>query len=68
MLSIQSLMSSNPYENEPGYENYRAGSEDELKTAYREKVSGNVLGEDWECNLMQPDSSRNTQNNRDPKT
>lgn len=38
LLSIQSLMSSNPYENEPGYEKIRNPSEVGLQKSYCQKV------------------------------
>ncbi|GAB7356207.1 hypothetical protein MBLNU459_g6787t1 [Dothideomycetes sp. NU459] len=41
LLSIQSLMSSNPYENEPGFEGTRL--EDEHATAYAAKVRHEAL-------------------------
>ena len=39
MLSIQSLMSSNPYENEPGFENARSNDDEKNKDGYRAKVA-----------------------------
>jgi ubiquitin-conjugating enzyme E2 Z len=41
LLSIQSLMSSNPYENEPGYEDAKSDADKELQKAYAQKVSQN---------------------------
>ena len=38
MLSIQSLMSSNPYENEPGYENANSPRDKLAQKAYAQKV------------------------------
>lgn len=38
MLSIQSLMSSNPYENEPGFENANSDDDEKNKDGYRAKV------------------------------
>ena len=39
LISIQSLMSSNPYENEPGYENKKEPEELKHQTQYVNKVS-----------------------------
>lgn len=38
LLSIQSLMSVNPYENEPGYENCRHDRDRQMQAAYVKKV------------------------------
>jgi ubiquitin-conjugating enzyme E2 Z len=38
LISIQSLMSNNPYENEPGFENARSASDEKNQSSYREKV------------------------------
>lgn len=38
LLSIQSLMSANPFENEPGYENCRQARDRDLQAAYVKKV------------------------------
>ena len=38
LISIQSLMSSNPYENEPGYETARSATDMENMDAYVAKV------------------------------
>ena len=38
MISIQSLMSSNPYENEPGYETAKSAADMENMDAYVAKV------------------------------
>jgi len=38
LISIQSLMSSNPYENEPGFENANQVHDEENKKAYVLKV------------------------------
>lgn len=38
LLSIQSLMSANPYANEPGYENSRHDNDGVLQKKYIEKV------------------------------
>lgn len=38
LLSIQSLMSANPYANEPGYENSRHDKDGVLQKKYVEKV------------------------------
>lgn len=42
LLSIQSLMSSNPYENEPGFENANTEQDKLNQQAYVEKVSETV--------------------------
>jgi Ubiquitin-conjugating enzyme len=39
LLSIQSLMSPNPYENEPGFEDARTDHDKKNQDAYRAKVS-----------------------------
>lgn len=39
LLSIQSLMSSNPFENEPGYEDSNGPEDKRLQKAYVQKVS-----------------------------
>lgn len=44
LISIQSLMSSNPYENEPGYENKREPSELKDQAVYANKVSQGSSG------------------------
>lgn len=38
LLSIQSLMSDNPYENEPGYENNKSEEDKKVQAAYCAKV------------------------------
>lgn len=38
LLSIQSLMSSNPYENEPGFEDANSESDKEMQKSYAQKV------------------------------
>ncbi|KAL4936668.1 hypothetical protein BDV06DRAFT_204530 [Aspergillus oleicola] len=43
LLSIQSLMSSNPYENEPGYENANSHSDKENMAHYKSKVCHETL-------------------------
>ncbi|PTU20008.1 hypothetical protein P175DRAFT_0524292 [Aspergillus ochraceoroseus IBT 24754] len=43
LLSIQSLMSSNPYENEPGYEHAKSDSDRENMVAYTEKIRHETL-------------------------
>jgi ubiquitin-conjugating enzyme E2 Z len=43
LLSIQSLMSSNPYENEPGPEYENAKKEDSLPKAYIAKITHEVI-------------------------
>lgn len=42
LWSIQSLMSNNPYENEPGYENAKTPEDKRMNEAYCAKVLGNV--------------------------
>lgn len=39
MISIQSLMSSNPYENEPGYEHADSAEDKKNKAHYVAKVT-----------------------------
>lgn len=39
LLSIQSLMSSNPFENEPGYEHSTSAEDKKTSEAYVAKVS-----------------------------
>ena len=48
LISIQSLMSSNPYENEPGYENARSGGDKHMMKNYVDKVSF-PAGADGQC-------------------
>lgn len=43
LISIQSLMSSNPYENEPGYENAKSGSDKKNMKTYVAKVRADDL-------------------------
>ncbi|KAH8177504.1 ubiquitin-conjugating enzyme domain-containing protein [Sarocladium implicatum] len=43
LLSIQSLMSSNPYENEPGYEDAKSDADKELQKAYAQKICHETL-------------------------
>ncbi|KAK0383329.1 hypothetical protein NLU13_9242 [Sarocladium strictum] len=43
LLSIQSLMSSNPYENEPGYEKIRNPGEADLQKSYCQKICHETL-------------------------
>lgn len=43
MISIQSLMSSNPYENEPGYENAKTAEDKRNIADYVAKVSSTFL-------------------------
>ncbi|KAL4900728.1 hypothetical protein BDW74DRAFT_182561 [Aspergillus multicolor] len=38
LISIQSLMSANPYENEPGYENAKSKSDEENMVHYKAKI------------------------------
>ena len=38
LISIQSLMSSNPYENEPGFENANADEDKKAQAHYAAKV------------------------------
>lgn len=38
LISIQSLLSNNPYENEPGYENAHTAEDKEWKASYVEKI------------------------------
>ncbi|KAL2860925.1 ubiquitin-conjugating enzyme E2 [Aspergillus lucknowensis] len=38
LISIQSLMSSNPYENEPGYEDAKSDSDTEYMVQYKAKI------------------------------
>lgn len=44
LISIQSLMSNNPYENEPGYQGAHATEDQENSQAYIEKVSLSKVG------------------------
>lgn len=44
LISIQSLMSSNPYENEPGYENRKEPEELRHQALYVEKVKNDLIG------------------------
>lgn len=44
LISIQSLMSSNPYENEPGFENANQEQDKENMKAYCLKVCPNLVG------------------------
>ncbi|PHH60323.1 hypothetical protein CDD81_1849 [Ophiocordyceps australis] len=43
LLSIQSLLSSNPYENEPGFENAKSDSDKKLQTSYVHKIRHETL-------------------------
>ncbi|RAL04627.1 ubiquitin-conjugating enzyme E2 [Aspergillus ibericus CBS 121593] len=43
LISIQSLMSSNPYENEPGYENSNSSTDKENMEAYVAKIRHETL-------------------------
>lgn len=43
LLSIQSLMSSNPYENEPGFEDANEAQDKKNQKEYVQKVSGPQL-------------------------
>ncbi|KFA64199.1 hypothetical protein S40285_00849 [Stachybotrys chlorohalonatus IBT 40285] len=43
LLSIQSLMSGNPYENEPGFEDMNEESDKQLQKAYADKIRHETL-------------------------
>ena len=43
LLSIQSLMSSNPYENEPGFENKHEDSDKNDQLNYARKVQSSIV-------------------------
>ncbi|ETN37007.1 uncharacterized protein HMPREF1541_07995 [Cyphellophora europaea CBS 101466] len=43
LVSIQSLMSNNPYENEPGYENAKSADDKKLNEAYCAKIRHETL-------------------------
>ena len=49
LISIQSLMSSNPYENEPGYENAKSAEDKKNQTDYVAKVSTSLSGRKEGC-------------------
>ncbi|BDD62592.1 hypothetical protein MAP00_007558 [Monascus purpureus] len=62
LISIQSLMSSNPYENEPGYENAKSGSDKKNMKTYVAKIRHETLRiaviQPLEASLgIQPDGS-----------
>lgn len=52
MLSIQSLMSANPYENEPGFENANSPDDKRKQAAYVQKVRGASLYLEISANMV----------------